>query len=111
MNEELKYCKNCNETFNGRSNKIFCNPKCKAEYHNRKYKSEQPFRLDKHKKEIILEHLNTMSQILLFDINKTQDSLLKKEKNNTYHIDDLFMLTKNHNLLSELRKIKSILTE
>lgn len=111
MDKELKYCKNCNESFNGRSNKIFCNTKCKSDYHNKKNKSEQSFRLHKHKKEVILGHLSTMSQILLFDVDKTQNSLREKEENGIDYLDDLFIQSKNHKLLFELSKIESVLTD
>ncbi|MDT8413526.1 MAG: hypothetical protein RQ875_13760 [Vicingaceae bacterium] len=68
---ELRKCRLCKSTFRGRSDKIFCTPKCKAIYH---YKLNSVTKTAAQKIDIIL-HRNRSILLEIMGKNSTQKKI------------------------------------
>lgn len=109
MKIESKNCKNCDETFYGRSNKLFCESTCKSEYHNRRYKAKLLLEIKEHIKKEIFEHLNNIAQITNLEAVKLRNGIYRKQERFSENKDVMFYIALNDGIRSEVKKIKSIL--
>lgn len=71
---QKKKCQQCNDTFEGRIDKIFCSDYCKSNFHYLKNKDKEKSRF-----KIVDEHLKTNRRILS-RFNKAGKAVVRKEE-------------------------------
>ena len=69
----MKKCLNCNEEFNGRSDRIFCSPYCKSNYHYQQRKEKEDSLYVKITKQLRL------NRKILKEYNKAGKSTVRKQ--------------------------------
>lgn len=80
---ETKKCNNCQKTYKGRSNKIFCSSSCKNNFHNKAYKNSNKIVIDidkkLHKNRTVLKDLFLIYRSSLIDLAVLEASGFDKQ--------------------------------
>lgn len=71
---QKKKCQHCNDTFEGRTDKIFCSDYCKSAFHYNRNKEKQKSRF-----KLVDDHLKTNRRILS-KFNKAGLAVVRKEE-------------------------------